>query len=79
MKNEEINKDIIFTSLVTFCEDLIMIDEKLGSNKETLKFLDVYHNNISELLFAVNQLDCIEKLLNYDYKNKKTYETYLKK
>ena len=79
LRNEEINKDLIFTSMATFCEDLIMMDGKIGSNKEALKFLDVYHNNISELLFAVNQLDCIEKLLNYDYKNKKTYEPYLKK
>ena len=61
-----------------FYEDLKEIDNKLGSNKETLKFLDAYHVNISELLAALKIRGCLELLRAYDPDNKKVYEFYLK-
>ena len=75
-----LNRDIkiIEASMNTFYEDLKEIDKKLGSNKETLKFLDAYHINIAELLAALGIRGGLELLRLYDHDHKKVYESYLK-
>ena len=62
----------------TFYENLKEIDEKLGSNKETLKFLDAYHVNIAELLAALKIWGGLKLLRLYDYEHIKIYDSYLK-
>ena len=75
---EELDIKIIEASMNTFYEDLKEIDKKLGSNKETLKFLDAYHINIAELLAALGIRGGLELLRLYDHDHKKVYESYLK-
>ena len=75
---EELDIKIIKSSMETFYEDLKAIDKKLGSNKETLKFLDAYHINIAELLSALKIKGSLELLRLYDHDHKKVYESYLK-
>jgi len=75
---EEPDKNVLETSMNTFYEELQEINEKLGSNKETLKFLDAYHINIAELLAALKIWGGLELLRIYDRDNKKVYESYLK-
>jgi len=75
---EEPDKNVIETFMNTFYKDLQEINEKLGSNKETLKFLDAYHVNIAELLAALKIWGGLEQLRIYDRDNKKVYESYLK-
>ena len=75
---EELDINIIKTSMNTFYENLKEIDEKLGSNKETLKFLDAYHVNIAELLAALKIWGGLKLLRLYDYEHIKIYDSYLK-
>ena len=75
---EELDIKIIKESMHTFYNNLNDIDEKLGSNKETLKFLETYHVNIAELLAASKIMGGLELLRLYDHDHKKVYESYLK-
>ena len=75
---EEVDITIVKNAMSTFHEDLLTLDKKLGSNKETLHFLKAYHESIAELLSALNLKDTLELLLLYDHDNKKMYESYLK-
>ena len=75
---EEVDITIVKNAMSTFHEDLLTLDKKLGSNKETLHFLKAYHESIAELLSTLNLKDTLELLLLYDHDNKKVYESYLK-
>jgi hypothetical protein len=75
---EEVDITIVKNAMSTFHEDLLTLDKKLGSNKETLHFLKAYHESIAELLSALNLKDTLKLLLLYDHDNKKVYESYLK-
>ena len=75
---EEVDITIVKNAMSTFHEDLLTLDKKMGSNKETLHFLKAYHESIAELLSALNLKDTLELLLLYDHDNKKVYESYLK-
>ena len=75
---EEPDKNVIETFMNTFYKDLQEINEKLGSNKETLKFLDAYHVNIADLMAALNMREGLKLLILYDHDHKKVYTPYLK-
>ena len=74
---EEPNMKIIRTFMNTFVDDMLTLDKKLGSNKETLHFLKAYHENIAELMAALQLRDALELLMFYDHDHKKVYESYL--
>ena len=78
IRAENVDINLVKTSMNTFYEELKEIDKKLGSNKETLKFLNAYHISISELLVALKIWECLELLRVYDHDNKQAYESYLK-
>ena len=78
LKAEKVDINLVKTSMNTFYEDLKSIDEKLGSNKETLKFLDTYHVSIAELMAALNMREGLKLLILYDHDHKKVYTPYLK-
>ena len=69
---------IIKQSMDAFYEEFKLLDRKLGSNKETLKFFGAYHKEIAELISALNMRGCLELLVLYDHDHKKIYESYLK-
>ena len=75
---EEVDMKTVKASMNTFYEDLITLDKKLGSNKETLHFLNAYHENIAELMAALQLRNALELLMFYDHDHKKVYESYLK-
>jgi len=75
---EEVDITIVKNAMSTFHEDLLTLDKKLGSNKETLHFLKAYHESIAELLSMLNLKDTLELLIIYDHDNIKVYESYLK-
>jgi hypothetical protein len=77
IKAEKVDINLVTTSMNTFYEDLKSIDEKLGSNKETLKFLDTYHVSIADLMAALNMREGLKLLILYDYDHKKVYTPYL--
>ena len=78
LQKEKINYELVYKSMVTFYENLKSIVDKLGSNKETLKFLDAYHLNIAELFSVLEINNALKLLMYYDDDHKKTYESYLK-
>jgi hypothetical protein len=75
---EEVDLTIVINAMNTFHENLLTLDKKLGSNKETLHFLKAYHESIAELLLLLNLKDALELLIMYDHDHKKVYESYLK-
>ena len=75
---EEPDMKIIRTFMNTFFDDMLTLDKKLGSNKETLHFLKAYHENIAELMAELQLRDALELLMFYDHDHKKVYESYLK-
>ena len=75
---EEVDLTIVINAMNTFHENLLTLDKKLGSNKETLHFLKAYHESIAELLSLLNLKDALELLIMYDHNHKKVYESYLK-
>ena len=75
---EEVDMKTVKASMNTFYEDLITLDKKLGSNKETLHFLNAYHEHIAELMADLQLRDALELLMFYDHDHKKVYESYLK-
>ena len=78
LSNEKVDFDRVRVAMEIFYENLKYIDEKLGSNKETLKFLDAYHVNIAKLLSVLEINGGLKILKYYDHDNKKVYESYLK-
>ena len=78
LKAEKVDINLVKTSMNTFYEDLKSIDEKLGSNKEALKFLDTYHVSIADLMAALNMREGLKLLTLYDHDHKKVYTPYLK-
>ena len=74
---EKINYELVYESMLIFYENLKSIDEKLGSNKETLKFLNAYHLSIAELLSVLEINNGLKLLMYYDDEHKKIYESYL--
>ena len=75
---EDVDITIVNTAMNTFYEEMLILDKKLGSNKETLHFLRAYHESIAELMAMFNLRDALELLIIYDHDNKKVYESYLK-
>ena len=75
---EQVDMKIVKASMNAFYEDMVTLDKKLGSNKETLHFLKAYHEDIAELMAALQLRDGLELLMFYDHDHKKVYESYLK-
>ena len=75
---EEVDMKMVKASMNAFYEDMLTLDKKLGSNKETLHFLKAYHEDIAELMAALQLRDGLELLMFYDHDHKKVYESYLK-
>ena len=75
---EDVDITIVNTAMNIFYEEMLILDKKLGSNKETLHFLRAYHESIAELMAMFNLRDALELLLIYDHDNKKVYGSYLK-
>ena len=75
---EDVDMTIVNTAVNTFYEEMLTLDKKLGSNKETLHFLRAYHESVAELMAMLDLRDALELLLIYDHDNKEVYESYLK-
>ena len=75
---EDVDMTNVNTAVNTFYEEMLTLDKKLGSNKETLHFLRAYHESVAELMAMLDLRDALELLLIYDHDNKEVYESYLK-
>ena len=75
---EKVDINIVKNYMNTFYEDFQTLDNKLGSNRETLRFLKAYHEKIAQLLAALNLREALELLILYDSDNKEVYKSHLK-
>jgi len=78
LSTDEVDMLIISNAMNTFYDDLVLLDKKIGSNKQTLHFLKAYNESIGELLSTVNLKEALKLLIAYDHDHKEIYEFYLK-
>ena len=78
MSSEEVDILIVKSAMNAFYDDLVLLDKKIGSNKEALHFLKAYNQSIAELLTMLDFKKALEFLINYDHDHKEIYESYLK-
>ena len=76
--NNDFSISDIKDSMDTFLENLKKVKEKYGYEKNTLKLLDSFFPEITELLVLTKNIEGIKFLYNYDSKNKEFYRKYLK-
>jgi len=74
----EFIKNDIKESMHTFLNSLIKVKEKYAYEKNTLKLIDSYFKEITELFALTNNKEGIKFLYNFDSKNKEFYGEYLK-
>ena len=51
---------------------------KIGYDKNTIKFLDFYLEDIAELFYKMDMQDALIFLTKYDIENETTYKQYIK-
>ncbi len=78
LSTDEVDMLIITNAMNAFYDDLVLLDKKIGSNKQTLHFLKAYNESIAELLSTVNLKKALKLLIAYDHDHKEIYEFYLK-
>ena len=78
LSTDEVDMLIITNAMNAFYDDLVLLDKKIGSNKQTLHFLKAYNESIAELLSTVNLKKALKLLMAYDHDHKEIYEFYLK-
>ena len=61
----------------TMLENFKFIHNKLGYDKNTLKFIDAFHKEITEIFITFEIKDGVKFLYSFDDKNKTYYEKYL--
>ena len=76
---EEFVKNDIKESMNTFLYNLNKVKEKYAYEKNTLKLLDSFFREITELFVLTNNKEGIKFLYNFDSKNKEFYGEYLKR
>ena len=69
--------NLMKNSLVLLLDNLKIIYEKYGYEKHTLKFIQAYNLEISDLFNIFELNDGINFLIKFDYKNSSVYEKFL--
>ena len=75
---EKVDINIVTSHMNTFYEDLQTLDKKLGSDRVTLYFLKIHHEEISKLFAALKLKKALKLLILYDHDHKEVYESHLK-
>ena len=76
-ENENFNSEVLYNSINELLTNFKLIHERIGYEKNTLKFIDEYKNEIIELFNMIKLDEGINFLYNYDDKNKELYKKYL--
>ena len=77
LNQEKYNKNNLIIVMKNLLTNLKAVNKKYGYEKNTLKFLEAFNKDISEILHMLEMKKEIEFLSNFDYKNKHIYEEYL--
>ena len=78
LNTQEYNINIVHELTKQFIDNLKLVHNRIGYDKNTLKFIDIFKNKIIDLLIMFSLDDDIIFLYNYDDKNKLFYKQHLK-
>ena len=77
-KNPNQYKDEINNIINEFYNKILNVSIKVGYDKNTIKFLDYYSEDIANLFHQMNMQDALNFLIKYDIENETIYEQYIK-
>jgi len=78
LNSDEINTDFMKEKMLDLLDNFILINDKFGYNKNTLKFLNAFHMEIADLFKSLSINEGLEFLIKFDDNNKQVYLDYLK-
>ena len=71
-------QDEINNIINEFYNKILNVSIKIGYDKNTIKFLDYYSENIADLFYRMNMKDALNFLIKYDIENEAIYKQYIK-
>ncbi len=77
LNQDEINTDFMKEKMHDFLDNIILIRDKFGYDKNTLKFLNAFHIEIADLFKTFSMKEGLEFLSKFDNNNKQIYLDYL--
>jgi len=78
LNSDKINNEFIKEKMLDLLENIILIHDKFGYDKNTLKFLNTFHIEIADLFKSYSIIEGLEFLVKFDNNNKEVYLDYLK-
>ena len=78
LNSDEINIKFMNEKMLDFLENLTLIHDKFGYDKNTLKFINAFHLEIADLFKSLSIKEGLEFLIKFDNNNKQVYLDYLK-
>ena len=78
LNSDEINVKFMNEKMLDFLENLTLIHDKFGYDKNTLKFINAFHLEIADLFKSLSIKEGLEFLVKFDNNNKQVYLDYLK-
>ena len=77
MNSESINLNIMKDKISDLYNNLLLIYDEFGFDKNTLRFVDSFHIEIADLFKILDVKESIQFLINFDKSNEQTYLKYL--
>ena len=77
LNSESVDLIIMKEKTLALYNNLILIYDEFGYDKNTLRFIDSFHIEIADLFKLFNIEEGIKFLINFDKSNKNTYIKYL--
>ena len=77
INSESIDLNIMKEKISDLYNNLLLIYDEFGFDKNTLRFVDSFHIEIADLFKILNIKESIEFLINFDKSNEQTYLRYL--
>ena len=77
LSQDEINTDFMKEKMQDFLDNIILIRDKFGYDKNTLKFLNAFHIEIADLFKTFSMEEGLKFLSKFDNNNKQIYLDYL--
>ena len=77
LHSESIDLKVLKEKILDLYNNLILILDEFGYDKNTLKFINAFHLEIADLFKSTDINGGIKFLMNFDKTNKDTYKKYL--
>ena len=77
LNSESIDIKVLKEKVLDLYNNLILIHDEFGYDKNTLKFINAFHLEIADLFQSSSINEGVKFLMNFDKANKNTYKKYL--